>query len=128
MPTYTDITLTIHNRIGTITFNRPAQLNAFGGALIPDVIAALRALDAHPDTVFTVLTGAGRFFSAGADVKGIAGKSGVVCLIYLFFFCSFSSSFAWITLRILIFSSLFFGFFFFGGEEGAVVVLGADDG
>jgi len=85
MPTYTDITLTIHNRIGTITFNRPAQLNAFGGALIPDVIAALRALDAHPDTVFTVLTGAGRFFSAGADVKGIAGKSGVVCLIYLFF-------------------------------------------
>jgi len=77
MPTYTDITLTIHNRIGTITFNRPAQLNAFGGALIPDVIAALRALDAHPDTVFTVLTGAGRFFSAGADVKGIAGKSGV---------------------------------------------------
>lgn len=30
-------------------------------------------LNTHPDTIFTVLTGEGRFFSAGADVKGIAG-------------------------------------------------------
>lgn len=30
----------------------------------------------HPETIFTVLTGEGRFFSAGADVKGIAGGSG----------------------------------------------------
>jgi peroxisomal 3,2-trans-enoyl-CoA isomerase len=36
-----------------------------------DTIAAFRELDNHPDTIFTVLTGEGRFFSAGADVKGI---------------------------------------------------------
>jgi peroxisomal 3,2-trans-enoyl-CoA isomerase len=34
------------------------------------VVTALRELDTHPDTVFTVLTGEGRFFSSGADVKG----------------------------------------------------------
>lgn len=28
----------------------------------------MRELNDHPDTVFTVLTGEGRFFSAGADI------------------------------------------------------------
>jgi peroxisomal 3,2-trans-enoyl-CoA isomerase len=35
-----------------------------------DTIAALRVLNEHPETIFTVITGEGRFFSAGADVKG----------------------------------------------------------
>jgi peroxisomal 3,2-trans-enoyl-CoA isomerase len=35
-----------------------------------DTVAALRELNENPNTVFTVLTGEGRFFSAGADVKG----------------------------------------------------------
>jgi peroxisomal 3,2-trans-enoyl-CoA isomerase len=30
----------------------------------------VKELDENPDTVFTVLTGEGRFFSAGADVRG----------------------------------------------------------
>jgi peroxisomal 3,2-trans-enoyl-CoA isomerase len=51
--------------------NRPKQLNSFGGNLMGDVIAGLRELDNHPETVFTVITGEGRFFSAGADVKGL---------------------------------------------------------
>jgi len=38
--------------------------------LIPDVIDALITLDKHPDTTFTVITGEGRFFAAGADVSG----------------------------------------------------------
>lgn len=37
---------------------------------MPEVIAAIRELNEHPSTVFTVLTGEGRFFSAGADVRG----------------------------------------------------------
>ncbi|KAJ4374225.1 hypothetical protein N0V83_002966 [Neocucurbitaria cava] len=74
---YTDIKFEIkHQKIGIITFNRPKALNSFGGNLINDTIAALRVLDSHPDTVFTVLTGEGRFFSAGADVKGITGLTG----------------------------------------------------
>ncbi|KAF2856958.1 peroxisomal d3,d2-enoyl-CoA isomeras-like protein [Plenodomus tracheiphilus IPT5] len=73
---YTDINFSITNQIGVIKFNRPKQLNSFGGNLIPDVIAALRVLNEHPDTVFTVLTGEGRFFSAGADVTGVGAGSG----------------------------------------------------
>jgi peroxisomal 3,2-trans-enoyl-CoA isomerase len=64
---YTPADIHIHQ------FNRPKALNSFGGNLIPDIIAGLRVLNEHPDTIFTVLTGEGRFFSAGADVKGIAG-------------------------------------------------------
>lgn len=39
-----------------------------------DTIAAFRELDNHPDTIFTVLTGEGRFFSAGADVKAVSSQ------------------------------------------------------
>ncbi len=35
-----------------------------------ETVSAIRELNEHPDTVFTVLTGEGRFFSAGADVRG----------------------------------------------------------
>ena len=56
-------------------FNRPKALNSFGGNLIQDTVAALRVLNSHPDTIFTVITGAGRFFSAGADVNGVAGRA-----------------------------------------------------
>ncbi|KAF7888963.1 hypothetical protein EAF00_009263 [Botryotinia globosa] len=66
---YKDIIVTIQNKIGTIKFNRPQALNSLGGSLVPETIAALRELNEHPDTVFTVLTGEGRFFCAGADVK-----------------------------------------------------------
>lgn len=37
-----------------------------------ETVAAIRDLNEHPDTIFTVLTGEGRFFSAGADVRGKA--------------------------------------------------------
>jgi enoyl-CoA hydratase/carnithine racemase len=50
-------------------FNRPKSLNAFGGSMIPETIAALRELNDHPETVMTVITGEGRFFAAGADVN-----------------------------------------------------------
>jgi len=66
---YTDIIVEVVGQIGIIKFNRPKSLNAFGGNLMVDTITALRELNQHPDTVFTVLTGEGRFFSAGADVK-----------------------------------------------------------
>jgi peroxisomal 3,2-trans-enoyl-CoA isomerase len=36
---------------------------------MPELITAMRELNEHPTTVFTVLTGEGRFFSAGADVR-----------------------------------------------------------
>ena len=67
---YTDVIVEVLGRIGIIKINRPKFLNAFGGDVAVEVITAFRELDEHPDTVFTVLTGSGRFFSAGADIKG----------------------------------------------------------
>jgi Delta3-Delta2-enoyl-CoA isomerase len=60
---YEDVVLTISNnsKIGTIKLNRPSSLNAFGGNLMLDIVAALRELNENPDTVFTVITGEGRF-------------------------------------------------------------------
>lgn len=69
---YSDIKFEIKGKIGIIKLNRPKALNSFGGSIIEDTIDALRVLNEHPDTVFTVLTGEGRFFSAGADVRAIS--------------------------------------------------------
>lgn len=49
-------------------------MNSFGGRLLLDVVIALRELNEHPTTVFTVITGEGRFFSAGADVKAAVAQ------------------------------------------------------
>ncbi|KAF2754975.1 peroxisomal d3,d2-enoyl-CoA isomerase [Pseudovirgaria hyperparasitica] len=76
-PPYKDITFEIRGKIGIIKFNRPKHLNSFGGSMVEEAIDAFRILDKHPDTVFTVLTGEGRFFSAGADVKTIASVEDV---------------------------------------------------
>ncbi|KAF7880059.1 uncharacterized protein EAF02_007696 [Botrytis sinoallii] len=73
---YKDIIVTIQNKIGIIKLNRPQALNSLGGSLVPETIAALRELNEHPDTVFTVLTGEGRFFCAGADVRQDVSLSG----------------------------------------------------
>jgi 1,4-dihydroxy-2-naphthoyl-CoA synthase len=74
---YTDILVDVagNGQIGIIKFNRPSSLNAFGGNLMADTVAALREFNEHPTTIFTVLTGEGRFFSAGADVKAESGRN-----------------------------------------------------
>jgi len=69
---YEDIIVEKTGQIGIIKFNRPKSLNSFGGKLIVEAIDAIRVFNEDPDTVFTVLTGEGRFFSAGADVRGSA--------------------------------------------------------
>ncbi len=55
-------------RVRLLTLNRPQALNAFNGALFDAVTAALLAADADDGVGVVVLTGAGRAFSAGADL------------------------------------------------------------
>lgn len=58
-----------HDATLVLTLNRPERLNALAWDLIAEVGATLRDA-AHDDTVrAVVLTGAGRAFSAGGDVK-----------------------------------------------------------
>lgn len=63
-----EVTLQIKGRIGIITLNRPSKLNAITQPHYYRISCLLRTLADHPETVITVLTGTGRFFSAGADV------------------------------------------------------------
>ncbi len=59
-----------------ITLNRPDARNAVNAALAEGVAAALDELDADDDLSVGVLTGAGKGFSSGMDLKAfVAGES-----------------------------------------------------
>ena len=55
--------------IATITLNRPDRLNALGGSLSQDLDTALREAERDAGVRCVILTGAGRAFCAGLDVK-----------------------------------------------------------
>lgn len=59
-------------RVRTVALNRPERLNAFSNQLVADLAAALRDAAEDADVSVIVLTGTGRAFSAGADLKEIA--------------------------------------------------------
>ena len=52
-----------------VTLNRPRRLNAVNMPLYQGVVREMERADAHPDIRCVVLTGAGRAFCAGADLK-----------------------------------------------------------
>ena len=54
---------------GLITLNRPDQLNPIDGALLAELDAAIDALLSDTTVRALLLTGAGRAFSAGGDLK-----------------------------------------------------------
>lgn len=64
----------VDGAIGYLTLNRPERLNAINDTLMAEMIEALGWLDAHPELRVLVLRGAGRAFSAGADLKDIPGR------------------------------------------------------
>lgn len=63
-------TVTVEQRgaVAIVTLDRPDHLNAFNAALRRDFLTALRTVNADPSVRVAVLTGAGRAFSAGADL------------------------------------------------------------
>ena len=58
-----------HGRVLLITINRPDQRNAVNGAVAQGIADALDDLDANADYAVGLLTGAGKGFSAGMDLK-----------------------------------------------------------
>ncbi|WP_131742178.1 enoyl-CoA hydratase/isomerase family protein [Actinomadura roseirufa] len=61
-----------HGAVRVLRMNRPDKLNALNTELTAALLAGLRAADADPAVRAVVLTGAGRAFCAGADVKEFA--------------------------------------------------------
>jgi len=59
----------VKDHVATLTLNRPEKLNAFSDELVMALGAALRRFDADPDAWTAIITGKGRAFSTGADVR-----------------------------------------------------------
>jgi enoyl-CoA hydratase len=67
----------VRDRIATLTVNRPDKLNALNAAVIGALGEALDDCVRRDDVAAVILTGAGRAFVAGADIKELNAASPV---------------------------------------------------
>ncbi len=74
---YQHILLDIKNKKAWITFNRPEQLNAMNAMMMDEIIHALDVVDKadSKEIGVVVITGAGKAFMAGADIKEYAQQT-----------------------------------------------------
>jgi enoyl-CoA hydratase/3-hydroxypropionyl-coenzyme A dehydratase len=74
---YEHIILEIHNKIAFIKFNRPEQLNAMNAFMMDEIIHALDFVNKadSQEIGVVVITGAGKAFMAGADIKEYAQQT-----------------------------------------------------
>lgn len=75
MSSYQTILVKQDGRVGVITLNRPEALNALNVQLCNEVLAAARDFDADPEIGAIIITGSGRAFAAGADIKEMAPRT-----------------------------------------------------
>ncbi|MGZ5570516.1 MAG: enoyl-CoA hydratase/isomerase family protein [Usitatibacter sp.] len=62
--------------VGLVTMNRPERHNAFDDSLIQELTEALRTMEAEDGIRVVVLSGAGKSFSAGADLNWMKRMAG----------------------------------------------------
>jgi 2-(1,2-epoxy-1,2-dihydrophenyl)acetyl-CoA isomerase len=67
-----DLIENIKDGVAVLTMNRPDRLNALSGLMLDALLEALPRLAEDPNVGCVVLTGAGRGFCAGGDVKAMA--------------------------------------------------------
>ena len=70
---YETIKTEVEGAVGIITLNRPDSLNAFNAQMRADFVAAAAEMEANDAVRAVVLTGEGRGFCAGADLKETGG-------------------------------------------------------
>ncbi len=75
MAAYKTLTLERDGRVAIVTFRRADQLNAMNKLMQGEITAAFEALSADDGVGAIVVTGEGRGFMAGADIKEYAAQS-----------------------------------------------------
>jgi enoyl-CoA hydratase/carnithine racemase len=75
---YETILYEVDDRVATITFNRPDQLNAVSPQMVRELRDAYSRAEAADDVWIIIVTGAGRAFCAGADVTEIPDDGRVI--------------------------------------------------
>src|SRR5687767_10470437 len=71
-----DLLLEQDGGVLTITLNRPDRLNAISGPMLSTLSSTLQAANIDRDTRAIILTGAGRGFCSGLDLKAQDGSDG----------------------------------------------------
>src|SRR5271165_3355439 len=67
------VNLRVSDGVATVELNRPKNLNAWNRQFGLDLLAALREAEEEDAVRAVVITGAGRAFSSGADLKDVSG-------------------------------------------------------
>jgi len=70
------VQLSVNKNIATITLNEPKKLNALGADDYFEIGMYLREIAQMPEVTITILTGTGRYFSAGANVSNRSSSAG----------------------------------------------------
>ncbi|MBC7344314.1 MAG: enoyl-CoA hydratase/isomerase family protein [Clostridia bacterium] len=69
--TFSEINYNCTNGIATITLNRPESLNALSLSMAREIARAIEQVRADDDCKVVIITGAGRAFCAGGDIKAM---------------------------------------------------------
>ncbi len=75
MTDFKTIKVELKGRVAVVTLNRPESLNALNAEVMAEVAAAFAEIDRNRDIAVSVLTGEGRAFAAGADIKEMQPQS-----------------------------------------------------
>jgi len=68
---YKNLLVEIQEGMAILKVNRPAAMNALNQETLQELIAAFQTLDCNDDVRIVVLTGEGKAFVAGADIKAM---------------------------------------------------------
>jgi 2-(1,2-epoxy-1,2-dihydrophenyl)acetyl-CoA isomerase len=74
MAEYANLVLEIRNHVGHLTFNRPQAANGIDLALARDFSDAIRRCQEDPSLRALLLSGNGKMFCAGGDLKAFAAQ------------------------------------------------------
>ena len=69
-----DVLYEKRNHTGILTFNRPSSLNALCESFMKEIRDALEKAEKDPELRALILTGCGKSFIAGADIKEMYAK------------------------------------------------------
>ena len=75
MSDYQTIIVEKTERIATVRLNRPESLNALNAQVMREIVDAFEQIDRDRTIAVSILTGEGRAFAAGADIKEMQPQS-----------------------------------------------------
>ena len=77
MPEFATLVVEAEGRLGRLTLNRPEKLNPLSWQCLHEIEQAARWFDDQRDVTVVIVSGAGRAFSAGADLDSFSSRSDI---------------------------------------------------